>query len=310
MILRHLEYLVALARERHFGRAAAACGVTQPTLSAAIRELEAELDVLIAERGQRFRSLTAEGERVVEWARRILADRDALRQEVGSARQGIAGRLVLGVIPTALASVGLLISPFQTDHPRVLIKVLSLSSIEIQRGLDNFDLEAGVSYLDNEPLLRVRTLPLYRERYFLVTSDRALFRRRDSVTWAEAADVPLCLLTADMQNRRIIDTVFHEAKRVPVPLVETNSIVALYAQVRGKGMASVLTQASLYLLGMPRWLRALPLVAPAARRTIGLVYPDREPQQPVARAFVESVRQLDVDNEMQCNLPPALRQSR
>lgn len=55
-----------------------------------------------------------------------------------------------------------------------------------------------------------------------MTSDRALFRRRDSVTWAEAADVPLCLLTADMQNRRIIDKVFHEAKRVPVPLVETD----------------------------------------------------------------------------------------
>jgi DNA-binding transcriptional LysR family regulator len=310
MILRHLEYLVALARDRHFGRAAVACGVTQPTLSAAIRELEAELDVLIVERGQRFRSLTAEGERVVEWARRILADRDALRQEVGSARQGLAGRLVLGVIPTALASVGLLISPFQTDHPRVRIKVLSLSSIEIQRGLDNFDLDAGVSYLDNEPLLRVRTLPLYRERYFLVTGDRALFRRRDSVTWAEAADIPLCLLTADMQNRRIIDTVFHEAKCAPVPLVETNSILALYALVRGRGMASVLTQASLYLLGMPRWLRGLPLVAPAARRTIGLVHPDREPQQPVARAFVKSVRQLDIDGEMQRNLPPTLRKSR
>jgi DNA-binding transcriptional LysR family regulator len=310
MILRHLEYLVALARERHFGRAAAACGVTQPTLSAAIRELEAELDVLIVERGQRFRRLTAEGERVVEWARRILADRDGLRQEVGSARQGIAGRLVLGVIPTALAGAGLLISPFQASHPRVRIKVLSLSSIEIQRGLDTFDLDAGVSYLDNEPLLRVRTLPLYRERYFLVTGDRTAFRRRENVTWAEAAELPLCLLTADMQNRRIVDTIFHEAKRVPVPLVETNSILALYAQVRGGRMASVLTQASLYLLGMPRWLRALPLVEPAAQRTIGLVYPDREPQQPVARAFVESVRTLDLDSEMQRNLPPALRQAR
>jgi LysR substrate binding domain len=92
--------------------------------------------------------------------------------------------------------------------------------------------------------LRVRTLPLYRERHFLVTGDRALFRRRNSVTWAEAADVPLCLLTADMQNRRIIDTVFHEAKCAPDPLVETNSILALYAQVRGRGMASVLTQES------------------------------------------------------------------
>lgn len=310
MILRHLEYLVALARERHFGRAAAACGVTQPTLSAAIRELEGELDVLIVERGRRFDGLTAEGERVVEWARRILSDRDALRQEVGSAKQGLAGRLVLGVIPTALATVGLLISPFQGNHPRVRIKVLSLSSIEIQRGLDTFDLDAGISYLDNEPLQRVGTLPLYRERYFLVTGDRSVFRRRDSVTWAEAADLPLCLLTADMQNRRIIDGVFHEAERAPVPLVETNSILALYAQVRSKGMATILAQASLYLLGMPHWLRAFPLVAPIARRTIGLVYPNREPQQPVARAFVESARQLDIEGEMQRNIPIALRQSR
>ena len=310
MILRHLEYLVALAREQHFGRAAVACGVTQPTLSAAIRELESELDVLIVERGRRFGGLTAEGERVVEWARRILSDRDALRQEVGSAKQGLAGRLVLGVIPTALATVGLLISPFQRNHPRVGIKVLSLSSIEIQRGLDIFDLDAGISYLDNEPLQRVGTLPLYRERYFLVTGDRSVFRRRDSVTWAEAADLPLCLLTADMQNRRIINGVFHEAKRAPTPLVETNSILALYAQVRSKGMATVLTQASLYLLGMPRWLRAFPLVAPAARRTIGLVYPDREPQRPVARAFVEGTRRLDIEGEMQRNIPAALRKPR
>jgi len=310
MILRHLEYLVALARERHFGCAAVACGVTQPTLSAAIRELEGELDVLIVERGRRFGGLTAEGERVVEWARRILSDRDALRQEVGSAKQGLAGRLVLGVIPTALATVGLLISPFQRNHPRVGIKVLSLSSIEIQRGLDTFDLDAGISYLDNEPVQRVGTLPLYRERYFLVTGDRSVFRRRDSVTWAEAADLPLCLLTADMQNRRIINGVFHEAKRAPTPLVETNSILALYAQVRSKGMATVLTQASLYLLGMPRWLRAFPLVAPAARRTIGLVYPDREPQRPVARAFVEGTRRLDIEGEMQRNIPAALRKPR
>jgi DNA-binding transcriptional LysR family regulator len=310
MILRHLEYLVALAREAHFGRAATACGVTQPTLSSAIRELEAELDVLIVERGRRFRGLTAEGERVVEWARRILSDRDALRQEVGSARQGLAGNLVLGVIPTALAVVGLLISSFQRDHPRVRIKVLSSSSIEIQRGLDIFDLDAGVSYLDNEPLLRVGTLPLYSERYFLVTGDRRAFRGRKSVTWAEAADLPLCLLTPDMQNRRIVDAIFQKAQHVPAPLVETNSLLALYAQVRSRGMATILTQASLYVLGMPRWLRAFPLVAPAARRTIGLVYPDRKPQQPVARAFVDSVRQLDIDGEMLRNIPPALRQQR
>jgi DNA-binding transcriptional LysR family regulator len=310
MILRHLEYLVALARERHFGRAAAACGVTQPTLSAALRELEGELDVLIVERGQRFRGLTAEGERIVEWARRILADRDALRQEVGSARHGMAGRLTIGAIPTALAGVGLLTAPFLAQHPRVRIRLLSLSSIEIQRGLDNFDLDAGVTYLDNEPLLRVRTVPLYRERYFLVTADKSLFRGRASVTWAEAADVPLCLLTSDMQNRRIIDAIFDEAGHATLPRVESNSILGIYAHIRGGAMASVLTQVALYLLGMPRWLRALPLGAPAARHMIGLVHPEREPQQPVARAFVTGVRKLDVDGEMERNLPPALRATR
>jgi len=310
VILRHLEYLVALARERHFGRAAAACGVTQPTLSAAIRELETELDVLIVERGQRFRGLTAEGERVVEWARRIIADRDALRQEVGSAKQGLTGRLIVGAIPTALASVGLLTAPFQTQHPRVRIKLLSMSSIEIQRALDNFDLDAGVTYLDNEPLLRVRTMPLYRERYFLVTGDRTLFPRRHSVTWAEASEVPLCLLTPDMQNRRIVDAIFHEAGHATAPRVETNSILGIYAHIRGGGMASILTQAALYLLGMPPWLRALPLEEPASRRTIGLVYPEREPQQPVARAFVACVGQIGVDGEMERNLPPDLRAAR
>jgi len=306
MILRHLEYLVALARERHFGRAAAASGVTQPTLSSALRELEAELGVLIVERGRRYRGLTPEGERVVEWARRIIADRDALKQEVGAAREGLSGRLVLGVIPTALAAVGLLNSAFQALHPRVRIKVLSLSSIEIQRGLDTFDIDVGISYLDNEPLRRVHTLPLYDERYFLVTADRALFRGRDSVTWGEAADVPLCLLTPDMQNRRILEAIFHEAKRAPVPLVETNSILALYAEVRSGSMASIVTQAALYLLGMPRWLRALPLVSPVQRHSIGLVYPDREPSQPVAAAFVACAAGTDVEGEMRRNLPPSL----
>jgi DNA-binding transcriptional LysR family regulator len=310
MILRHLEYLVALARERHFGRAATACGVTQPTLSAAIRELEGELDVLIVERGQRFRGLTAEGERIVDWARRILADRDALRQEVGSAKQGMAGRLTIGAIPTALATVGLLTAPFLAQHPRVHVKLLSLSSIEIQRGLDNFDLDAGVTYLDNEPLLRVRTVPLYRERYFLVTADRSLFRGRASVTWAEALDVPLCLLTSDMQNRRIIDAIFQEAGHATLPRVECNAILGIYTHIRGGGMASILTQAALYLLGMPRWLRALPINAPTARHMIGLVHPEREPQQPVARAFVACVRRLDIGGEMERHLPPALRAAR
>lgn len=297
MILRHLEYLVALARERHFGRAAAACGVSQPTLSAAVRELEAELDILIVERGQRFRALTPEGERAVDWARRILADREAMLQDLAQSKGSLTGRLVLGVIPTALASLGLLTQPFRLRHPQIALTVLSLSSIEIQRGLDSFELDAAVTYLDNEPLLRVRSLPLYRERYFLVTSDPQLFPRRRGVTWAEAATAPLCLLTRDMQNRRIMEAAFGEAGVAPTPVVETNSILALYTHVRA-GLSTVLTQASLHLLGLPAWLRALPLNQPTPKRSIGLVYPEQDPLQPAARALVAVAGTLDLQAEL------------
>jgi DNA-binding transcriptional LysR family regulator len=297
MLLRQLEYLVTLARERHFGRAATACHVTQPTLSAAIRELESELGVLIVERGQRFRGLTPEGERIVDWARRILADRDAMHQEVDLLKEGLGGHLTIGVIPTALAALGLLTTPFRDSHPRVQVRVLSMSSIEIQRGLDNFDIDAAMTYLDNEPLLRVRSVALYRERYYLVTGDPNLFEQQGKVTWAEAATIPLCLLTPDMQNRRIVDQAFRNAGAAPIPVVESDSILGLYTHVRS-GLAAVLSQASLHLLGQPHWLRALPLSDPSPAHVIGLVYPEREPLQPAARALVEVAQGLDLEARM------------
>jgi hypothetical protein len=99
MLFRQLEYFVALARERHFARAASACHVSQPALSESIRKLEHELKVPLVRRGQKFEGLTPEGERLVHWARRILADCDALKQEVSVLQTGLVGELRLGVVP-------------------------------------------------------------------------------------------------------------------------------------------------------------------------------------------------------------------
>ena len=88
-----LEFLLALARERHFGRAAEACGVTQPTLSAGVKQLEESLGVLLVNRGSRFQGFTPEGERVLEWARRIVGDTRAMREEMHALQHGLAGRL-------------------------------------------------------------------------------------------------------------------------------------------------------------------------------------------------------------------------
>jgi len=149
VLLRHLHYLVAIASERHFARAAESCGVTQPTLSNGIKQLEEELGLLIVRRGQRFEGFTPDGERILEWARLIVSDSESLKQDAAALREGLVGRLRLGAIPTALPIVSALTAPFALDHPHVVITVLSLTSIDIQSGLGDFSLDAGVTYLDN-----------------------------------------------------------------------------------------------------------------------------------------------------------------
>jgi DNA-binding transcriptional LysR family regulator len=298
MILKNLQYLAALAQEKHFARAAASCHVTQPTLSAGIKQLEEELGLLIVRRGQRFAGFTAEGERILVLARRVLADYDSLQQGASEMRAGLVGRLRVGVVPTALPMVSLLTSPFAATHPRVSITILSHSSIEIQRGLDDFILDAGLTYLDNEPLTHVRTVPLYQERYYLFTpAATPLSTRR--VTWAEAAQLPLCLLTPDMQNRRIVNAHFAAAGVDLKATIETNSVLALWDHLQGGTWSSVLPQTFLYLFGQSDRLKVIPLEGVEAGHTIGLAVPDREPLTPSARELVKIATEVDVASALE-----------
>src|SRR5215468_622353 len=161
---------MALARERHFGRAAEACGVTQPTLSAGIKQLEETLGVLLVQRGSRFIGFTSEGERTLDWARRIVGDSRAMREEIKALKLGLSGELHIAAIPTALPMVAALTTPFRARHPDVRFTIWSRTSIEILTLLENLEIDAGVTYLDNEPLGRVNSVPLYREHYRLLTS--------------------------------------------------------------------------------------------------------------------------------------------
>jgi DNA-binding transcriptional LysR family regulator len=294
MLIRHLHYLSALAKERHFARAAVACHVTQPTLSAGIKQLEETIGVLIVERGQRFIGLTAEGERVLSWAQRVLADYDSLTQELGEMREGLAGRLRIGAIPVALPVVQHLTREFGRRHPQAAISVRSVSSIDIQRGLDDFSLDVGLTYLDNEPLARIRAVPLYRERYWLVMPKDGPFAGRQAVGWAEAATLPLGLFTPDMQNRRIVDMHFREAGAEIQTAFESNSLLTLWSHLPEAGWSSVLPQTFLPLIRGVAGLEAIPLSEPDASHAVGLVVSDREPPQPMARALLRAVREIDL----------------
>lgn len=299
MLIRHFEYLVALARERHFSRAAAACNVTQPALSAGLKNLETYFGVPIVERGHRFRGFTLEGERILAWVRQVLAERDALSQELGAMRQGLTGHLRVGGIPVALPIIALLTTPFSAQHPRVRVTVSSLTSREIQRGLDECALDVGLTYLDNEPLQHVRTVPLYSERYVLLTPTDGPFVGRESATWREAADLKLCLLTSAMQNRRIVDSFFHAAGSVPDPLVETDSMVTLISHLRQGSWSTVLPHTITHVLGGSADLLALPLVEPIATHKIGLIVPERDPVAPVASALIAVAHKSEIEAMLQ-----------
>jgi DNA-binding transcriptional LysR family regulator len=299
LLIRQFQYLVALARERHFARAAAACHVTQPTLSSGIKQLEESLGVLVVERGQRFRGLTPEGERVLAWARRITADVQSLRQDVDATRGELSGRLRVGVVPSALPMIAMLTAPFAERYPGTSITVTSLASRALERALEEFEIDAGVTYLEDEPLGRVEVVPLYHERYVLVTPARSSIgaRARETVTWHEAASLPLCLLTTDMRHRRIIDSHFREAGVTPAPRVEADSMEAVCAHVRHGALSGVLPQAALTILGDTPGptLRVIPLTEPAASHAVGLVTLDRDPPTPIAAAFRQIAREMDIE---------------
>jgi DNA-binding transcriptional LysR family regulator len=287
-----LEFMLALAREQHFGRAAEACNVRQPTLSGGIKQLEDMFGVLLVQRGSRFRGFTPEGMRVLEWARRIVGDARAMHQDIDALKRGLAGHIRIAAIPTALAMTAMLTTPYRAKHPDVRFTILSRTSIQVLSLIENLEVDAGLTYLDNEPLGRVQTTRLYREEYRLLTSSSGVLGNRDSVTWAEVGKVPLCLLTPDMQNRRIIDRLLRSSGTEPSPTLESNSMIVLFAHVRTGKWATIMPSKLAETLGLTDNVRAIPIVEPAANHAVGLVVPDRDPTTPLIGALIAEAREL------------------
>lgn len=278
-----LSMFMALAREKHFGRAAESLGITQPTLSSAMRALEEQLGVQLIRRGSRFQGLTPEGERVLGWARRIVGDARAMQAEMQASRRGVSGRLRIGVIPTAMPRIAELTGPFLKRHPNAGVSILSRSSDEIRDQIESLELDAGVTYLDSEPLGRVQSLPLYRETYCLIDRDA----RSGPADWAEAASRPLCLLTPDMQNRRIVTRHLLEAGADALPRVESTSMLAILAHVATGDWAAILPRALARGLPLPEGVRARELEGEG--HMVGLVVARREPHPPLVEALLRLV---------------------
>jgi DNA-binding transcriptional LysR family regulator len=290
-MIEKLEYLLALAHEKHFGRAAETCSVSQPSLSLGLRQLEEMLGVTLVHRGSRYIGLTEEGERALEWARRIVADSRAMHQDLKALKHGLKGRLRIAVIPAALPLSASVTRPLQLRHPDIEFTIVSRAWPEISRLLDNLEIDAAISYVDLSPLSRVETIPLYRERYRLLIAKNAPFMPQGDVTWAKLCELPLCLLTPETQNRQMIQSLLRGAGAgEPRITLESNSLTVLVAHVRTGGWATVMPEKLLRAYGVDDEFLTMPITEPDVVHTIGLVTPARKTPGPLAAALAAEAR--------------------
>ncbi len=279
-LLVSMRYLVALDEHKHFARAAQACFVTQPALSNAIRALEEEFGSPIVRRGRTFVGFTPEGDRLLESARRMLREEQLLKQDLSSVSGQPQGRLGIGVVPSAEPVAARFAAMLQARHPGITPVVRSMSSQEIEAGLEALTLDMGLGFIERVRPGHLQTVPQYTEHYFLVRKagqpGEQGMRFGAPMAWKEAAALPLCLMTSEMYNRHIVDGAFAEAGAQVRPVLETNSLLTLALSAVGGAVGCVMPGALVGAVRAYRELEARPLGAPEVRTSIGFMVQTRE----------------------------------
>ena len=295
MFLRQFQYLVAVIEEKHFGRAAKRSNVTQPSLSSGIKQLELELGVpiFLRGRGQRFHGLTAEGERVARWARQVIADCAAMRDEIDSMQHNLKGHLRVGAMPSMSPVMPVLLQMVRQSHPGVSIDVQFIGNDAMKLGLNNFSLDAAIMYMDKTDLDRRNSLPICSEKLCLLVPDTEDFRGRTSITWREAAELPLAMLRPSMHERHFVNQVFTRVKCEPTAKVESESILHLMFQVQFTELCTIIPSHFTRMPGLQPGTRALDLVDPVVSQEVGLFWAEGATVMPMARALVDIVKSLN-----------------
>ena len=294
MQLSSLRYLIALDRERHFARAAAACNVTQPSLSSGIAALEQQLGRRLVIRDRRFVDLTPDGKAVLPWARQILFALEGMTLAAAASAGLLEGELQLGTIPAALPVVGAIAEELRLAYPNVRLNLGAGTSREIVRRLFDYTLDAGITYLEHEPPSGVLSVALYREHSVFVTRTAPPLDAEGRIGLSDALDHDLCLLNPSMQNRRILDANLATLGLTVRPRVTADSYVSLLALISTGRFATIMPDSYGSLL--PKWALMIPIADPVPASAIGMIVPDRTPLSPLAAAALavaEKVKTID-----------------
>lgn len=289
MEFRHLRYFLAVADALHFTKAAERLPVSQPALSAQIKQLEQEVGVPLFDRVGRSVQLTRAGSIFREHARRALREMElaqvAIAEEEGLQR----GTLTVGVVQTVNAYlIPDIVGRFSTLYPLVSLKLDELSGPDIEAGVRSGSLEVGIGFV---PVAseRVESQVLFEEDFVLITSPRHHLAQRRQLSLSALAKELLILLPDMFCTRRLVDTSFEQAGVQPKIIVEMNSIEGILATVRTSNLATILPRLS---LGLARnhALRGIPLKNPTPRRGVGLLWKKGGYRSGAAKALTDQVR--------------------
>ena len=214
-----------------------------------------------------------------------------MREDASAAKSSMTGTLRIGAIPTAMTAAAFLTGPCFSAYPNIRYSVASLTADAIASQLDHFELDIGLTYLDDSAIEGFETLHLFEEWYVLLADRKVSLD--PTLTWEQAARLPLCLLTGKMRNRQVIEAAFRRAGVQPTVILETDSLFSLYAHVSEAGLFSIVPHSLLNFFDLRTRVQASP-VLPQLTRAIGLIARNQPSLAPITAAVWEIARGLDL----------------
>ena len=301
--LRHLRYFLAVAEANHFTRAATKLHVTQPTLSHQIRQLEGQLGLQLFDRVGRRVKMTAAGELLLPHARRVVRELEAAQTALTELHGLKRGELKVGIVQTVNACViPEIVAGFSAAHPGIRVTCSEMAVDEIESGLEMGRLDLGITFL---PAARKRLdgEKLFSEELVAVVSTEHPLAAKRRLRVRDLGGHPMALLAPKFCTRQLIDQAFAEAGVQPEVRVEMNSVASILATVRRTRMATLLP--SLALCQREEGLRAIPLVSPTPKRSVGLLWLENAQRRVAAQAFAAVTEKVLAGRKMLVTLSRA-----
>jgi DNA-binding transcriptional LysR family regulator len=285
----HLRAFLAVADLGGFGRAARSLKVSQPALSARIRDLEFKVGVTLFDRTTRRVDLSAAGREFLPQARKLLDDLEAALRGLGDLAQRRRGHVALACVPL-LAQVLLpdLVAKFARSHPGIKVSLVDVATDRIVGKVRSGEADLGVgTFADSEA--GIARKKLFGDALMLFAL-RAPKTSRKAASWAEIADAPLIALTRESGLRALVERGFASLGREARPVFEVAQVATALALVQA-GLGIAVLPAIARTIVDERRIVVRALGRPTIAREIDLIWSQSRALTPAAQAFAEMARQ-------------------